>query len=232
MKLLFDFLPILLFFIAYKTYGIFIATAVAIAASFIQVTLFWLKNRRFEKMHLVTLALITVLGGATLLFQDRSFFMWKPTAVNWAFAVAFLGSHFIGQKTLVERMMSSAVSAPNFVWSRLNISWVLFFVLMGVANLIVAGYFFEAEALLIAAAGNPVPAIDINACGPELSRQVLALCEAAKTAESDWVDFKMFGMMGMTIAFVIGQAFYLARYMSESESDSEPETATESENQE
>ncbi len=228
MKLLFDFLPILLFFIAYKTYGIFIATAVAIAASFVQVLLYWLKNRSFEKMHLITLGLITVLGGATLLFQDRSFFMWKPTAVNWAFAVAFLGSHFIGQKTLVERMMSSALSAPNFVWSRLNISWILFFVLMGVANLVVAGYFFEAEALLNATAGNPVPAIDINNCGPELSRQLMLLCEAAKVAESDWVDFKMFGMMGMTIAFVIGQAFYLARYMTEPE----PETATESENQE
>jgi len=228
MKLLFDFLPILLFFIAYKAYGIFTATAVAIAASFIQVLLFWLKNRRFETMHLVTLALITLLGGATLLFQERSFFMWKPTAVNWAFAVAFLGSHFIGKKTLVERMMSSAISAPNFVWSRLNISWVLFFVLMGVANLIVAGYFFEAEALLNMAAGNPTPAIDINECGPELTRQVLLLCEAAKGAESDWVDFKMFGMMGMTIVFVIGQAFYLARYMTEPES----ETEVQSENQE
>ncbi|NOR51757.1 MAG: septation protein A [Gammaproteobacteria bacterium] len=230
MKLLFDFLPILLFFVAYKTYGIFIATAVAIAASFTQVLLFWLKNRRFETMHLVTLALITVLGGATLLFQERSFFMWKPTAVNWAFAVAFLGSQFIGQKTLVERMMSSALSAPGFVWVRLNLSWVLFFIIMGVANLIVAGYFFEAEALLNAAAGTAIPPIDINSCGPELSRQVMSLCEAAKMAESDWVDFKMFGMMGMTIIFVIGQAFYLARYMTEPESEQEP--ATESENQE
>ncbi|MDH3354029.1 MAG: septation protein IspZ [Chromatiales bacterium] len=224
MKLLFDFLPILLFFVAYKAYGIFIATAVAIAASFTQVLLFWLKNRRFETMHLVTLALITLLGGATLLFHERSFFMWKPTAVNWAFAVAFLGSHFIGQKTLVERMMSSALSAPNFVWSRLNISWVLFFVVMGVANLMVAGYFFEAEALLNVASGNPIPPIDINSCGPELTQQVLALCEAAKSAESDWVDFKMFGMMGMTIAFVIGQAFYLARYMTEPESDTDAQT--------
>ncbi|MCW8825631.1 MAG: septation protein IspZ [Gammaproteobacteria bacterium] len=226
MKLLFDFLPILLFFVAYKAYGIFIATAVAIAASFTQVLIYWLKNRSFEKMHLVTLGLITVLGGATLLFQERSFFMWKPTAVNWAFAVAFLGSHFIGQKTLVERMMSSAISAPNFVWSRLNISWVLFFVVMGIANLIVAGYFFEAEALLNAAAGNPVPPIDINSCNPELGQKLLALCETAKTAESDWVDFKMFGMMGMTIVFVIGQAFYLARYMSE------PEAEVQTENQE
>jgi intracellular septation protein len=226
MKLLFDFLPILLFFVAYKAYGIFIATAVAIAASFIQVSLYWLKHRSFEKMHLITLGLITVLGGATLLFQERSFFMWKPTAVNWAFAIAFLGSHFIGSKTLVERMMSAAISAPNFVWSRLNISWVLFFVLMGIANLIVAGYFFEAEALLNLTAGNPIPPIDINSCSPDLSQQLLALCEAAKGAESDWVDFKMFGMMGMTIVFVIGQAFYLARYMSE------PEAEIQSENQE
>ena len=83
MKFLFDFFPILLFFIAYKLYGMYTATAVAIAASFVQVAAFWLKNRRFENMHLITLGLITVLGGATLLLQDRAFFMWKPTAVNW-----------------------------------------------------------------------------------------------------------------------------------------------------
>ena len=79
MKFLFDFFPILLFFIAYKMYGMYVATAVAIGASFVQVGAFWLKHRRFEKMHLITLALIAVLGGATLLLQDRAFFMWKPT---------------------------------------------------------------------------------------------------------------------------------------------------------
>ena len=98
MKFLFDFFPILLFFIAYKLYGIYVATAVAIAASFLQVSLYWLKHRRFEKMHVVTLVLIAILGGATLLLQDKAFFMWKPTAVNWAFALGFFLSQLIGGK--------------------------------------------------------------------------------------------------------------------------------------
>ncbi|HIO55295.1 MAG TPA: septation protein A, partial [Chromatiales bacterium] len=85
MKLLYDFFPILLFFITYKIYGIFAATAVAIIASFVQVGGFWWKHRRFETMHLVTLGIIVVFGGATLLLQDRTFIMWKPSILNWMF---------------------------------------------------------------------------------------------------------------------------------------------------
>ncbi len=211
MKFLFDFFPILLFFITYKLYGMYTATAVAIAASFVQVAAFWLKNRRFENMHLITLALISVLGGATLLLQDRAFFMWKPTAVNWLFAVVFLGSQFIGQKPIVERMMSHAIEAPQQVWKRLNLSWVTFFTGMGLANLYVANFYFQAEQALMQAAGKE---IDIDQCG-SLSGQLLELCQHAKLMEDNWADFKLFGMMGLTFAFVIAQAFYLARHMPE-----------------
>jgi intracellular septation protein len=211
MKFLFDFFPILLFFIAYKLYGIYPATAVAIGASFLQVAAFWLKQRRFETMHLVTLGLITVLGGATLLLQDKSFFMWKPTAVNWLFAVAFLGSQFIGNKSIVERMMANAIEAPQRVWQRLNLSWVGFFTAMGFANLYVANFFFQAQAALDQAAGK---AMDVDQCDT-LTGQLLQLCQHAKLMEENWVDFKLFGMMGLTFIFVIGQAFYLARYMPE-----------------
>lgn len=210
MKFLFDFFPILLFFIAYKLYGIYPATAVAIAASFLQVGAFWLKHRRFEKMHLITLALITVLGGATLLLQDKAFFMWKPTAVNWLFAIVFLGSQFVGKKPIIERMMAHAIEAPKQVWQRLNLAWVTFFTAMGFANLYVANFFFKAEhALSQAAAGL---AIDLDQCDA-LSGQLLELCHHAKLMEENWVDFKLFGMMGLTFAFVIGQAFYLARHI-------------------
>jgi intracellular septation protein len=212
MKFLFDFFPILLFFIAYKVYGIYPATAVAMGASFIQVAAFWLKNRRFENMHLVTLGLITVLGGATLLLQDKTFFMWKPTAVNWLFAVVFLGSQFIGKRPIVERMMAHTIEAPQQVWKRLNLIWVGFFIAMGFANLYVANFFFQAEHELNQAAGNT--AVDLDQCD-SLSGQLLQLCQHAKLMEENWVDFKLFGMMGLTFLFVIGQAFYLARYMPE-----------------
>lgn len=210
MKFLFDFFPVLLFFIAYKLYGIYVATGVAIAASFVQVSLYWLKHRRFEKMHLLTLGLIAVLGGATLLFHDKAFFMWKPTAVNWAFALGFLLSQVIGDRTLVERMMSHAIEAPRQVWRRLNLSWVGFFVLMGFANLYVANFYFQAESALFQAAGQPV---DLETCQQLYQGQLLDLCLQARELENDWVNFKLFGMLGLTLLFVIGQAVYLAKHM-------------------
>ena len=140
MKFLFDFFPIALFFITFKLYddpqeGVLAATAVAIIASALQVLLFWLKNKRVEKMHIVTLVLITVLGGATLILKDPVFIIWKPTAVNWLFAIAFLGSQFIGKSSFVKKMMSQAIELPDAVWAKLNYAWVLFFTALGFANL-------------------------------------------------------------------------------------------------
>jgi intracellular septation protein len=178
MKLLFDFFPILLFFVTFKLYddpteGVLAATAVAIVASFAQVAISWFRYRRVEKMHLVTLALIVVLGGATLILRDEMFIKWKPTAVNWLFAVVFLASQFVGGKNIVRRMMEGNISLPDVVWTRLNAGWVLFFVSLGVANLYVV-YNFDTET---------------------------------------WVNFKLFGMMGLTFAFIIGQSLYLYRYI-------------------
>jgi len=91
MKLLFDFFPILLFFIVFKMYGIFAATAVAIIATFLQVGFYWFKHRRFEKIHLITMALITEVGGATLIQEDEIFIICKPTVINWFSAGAISG---------------------------------------------------------------------------------------------------------------------------------------------
>ncbi len=175
MKLLFDLFPVILFFVAYKAAGIYVATAVAIAASFIQVGLYWLKRRRFETMHLVSLGLIAVFGGATLLLQDPVFIKWKPTILNWLFAAVFVGSQFVGEKPLVQRLMGHAVQVPDFAWRRVNLLWAAFFVLSGVANLFVAFNY----------------------------------------SEDTWVNFKLFGLMGMTFVFIIAQSFYLARFMVE-----------------
>ena len=225
MKLLFDFFPILLFFIAYKVFGIYAATAVAIAAAVVQNAVFWFRHRRFENMHLITLGLIVVLGGATLILQDKSFIMWKPTAVNWMFALAFLGSQFFGEKTLVERMMSHAIQIPRPAWTRLNMSWVIFFISMGFANLYVANFYFIAEAALTAAANAPV---EIENCATQFNGELLSLCQSAHEAEEQWVNFKLFGMMGLTILFVIGQAFYLARHVKDGETTELTEAEQES----
>ncbi len=173
MKFLFDLFPILLFFLAYKLYDIYVATAVAIAAAFLQTGLYWLKHRRFETMHLVTLAILVVFGGLTLILRDPVFIKWKPTVVNWLFGLVFLGSRYIGRRTLVERMMSHAISVPAAVWLKLNWAWTLFFIAIGLVNLYVAYNYSEAA----------------------------------------WVNFKLFGMVGLTLVFVFIQAFYLSRYM-------------------
>jgi intracellular septation protein len=179
MKFLVDFFPVLLFFVAYKVYDIYVATAVAIAASFIQVGAYWLKHKKFENSHLITLAILAVFGGATILLHDETFIKWKPSVVNWIFAIVFLGSQFIGNKTIVERMMSKSVTLPAAVWLRLNMSWVVFFVALGIANLFVV-YNFDTDT---------------------------------------WVNFKLFGMMGLTILFVIIQAVYMSRHMETSNAE-------------
>ena len=213
MKFLADFFPILLFFIAYKLYGIYAATAVAIAASLLQVGWHWLRTRKVETMHLVTLGILVVFGGLTIALQDRVFIMWKPSVVNWLFAAVFFGSQFIGEKPLIERMMSHAIEVPSPIWQRLNHLWVLFFFAMGGANLYVANQFFVSESALLGASG--LSEIDLERCSSLFSGELLALCETARAQEETWVNFKLFGMMGLTIAFVFMQAFYLSRYMEE-----------------
>ena len=152
MKFLIDFFPLLAFFIAFKLSGdsadgILLATAVLIVASCIQIIAYWLIYQRFEKMHLITLVVVLLLGGATLYFKDERFIQWKPTIVMWVFALIALGSQFIGQKNIFQYMIQYAdhrITAPNWVWMRTNLSLVIFFLLVGAANLYVAFNFDRA----------------------------------------------------------------------------------------
>jgi len=113
--------------------------------------------------------------------KDPAFIQWKPTAINWLFALVFLGSQFIGDKPLVQRMMSKALDIDDVkIWAKLNMAWVGFFIVSGLANVLVA------------------PEIDPLNFNFSLDT---------------WVEFKLFGLLGLTIIFVLAQAFYLARYM-------------------
>jgi intracellular septation protein len=216
MKLLVDFFPILLFFVAYKLQGIYVATGVAIAASAAQVGWGWWRRGKVETMHLATLVLLVVFGGLTIALRDPIFVMWKPTLVNWLFAAVFLGSQWVGERTLIERLMAHAIEVPRAIWQRLNLAWVLFFVFSGLANLYVVYFwsgFFEAREALIAATGQE--GVDLADCAERFSGAVLGLCTDAHAREEVWVNFKLFGMMGLTILFVIAQAFYLARHIKD-----------------
>ena len=214
MKQLLDFFPILLFFVLYKFYldlpdewitavnawvplmnlapgepgdAIYLATLAAIIVTLLQVVAAAIVLRKLEKMPLITLALLIVLGGATLALKSPVFIQWKPTAINWLFALVFLGSHVIGDKPLVQRMMEHAIDIDEKrVWVQLNLAWVAFFVVAGIANLVVAP--------------------EIDPLGLQFS-------------EDSWVDFKLFGLMGMTLVFVIAQALYLARFMPDTDEE-------------
>lgn len=144
MKQLLDFFPIILFFIAFKLYDIYVATAVVIVATIFQVAFTWYKYRKVETMQWITLGLIIVMGGATILLHDEQFIKWKLSIIEWLFGVAFIGSQFIGKKPFVERMMSSSLSLPTPVWRRLNLMWGCFFMGVGFINLYVM-YHFNTE---------------------------------------------------------------------------------------
>jgi len=222
MKFLADFFPIILFFIAYKVYGIYAATAVAIAAAAAQVAWVWFRHRRVENMHLMTLGLLVVFGGMTIALRDPIFVMWKPTIVNWLFAGAFLFTQFIGDSTLVERMMRHAIDVPGEIWRRLNLMWVGFFLFSGLANLYVVyvgSGFYEAQQTLVAATG--LTETDLSSCIEQFTGNLLELCDNAKASEETWVNFKLFGMLGMTILFVVAQGFYLARHIHDLDRPSE-----------
>ncbi|MFK0572217.1 septation protein A [Endozoicomonas sp.] len=157
MKQIIDFVPLILFFIVYKmdpgvvslgSYefelgGPFSATLVLMVASIVIYGSLFIKNRHLEKSHAITLAAVVLFGGMTLAFHDENFLKWKAPIVNWIFAVAFLGSQFIGEKTLLERMMGHALTLPEDIWLKMNISWVIFFILLGAANLFVAFTFHD-----------------------------------------------------------------------------------------
>jgi len=202
MKVLFDLLPVIFFFIAYtgakhapdsaasvvssllsglgmnatvdaEQAPLLLATAVAIVATFAQVGWLLVRRRKVDNMLWISLAIIVVLGGATLALRDPTFIKWKPTVLYWTFAAVLLGASLFLKKNLIRTMMQGQLSLPDAIWTRLNLSWVAFFVLMGVINLYVAYNY----------------------------------------SESTWVSFKLFGGIGLMIAFVVVQGLMLSRFL-------------------
>lgn len=175
MKLLFDLFPVILFFIAYKAADIYVATAVAIVATFVQIGWAHFRHGKVDKMLWVSLVLIVVFGGMTLVFHDPTFIKWKPTILYWIFSLVLLGSSWLFGKNLMRSLLGQQMSLPEVVWARLNLAWAGFFALLGALNLYVAYSF----------------------------------------SEETWVNFKLFGGLGLMLAFVIAQGMMLSKYLEE-----------------
>ena len=210
-KLLFDFLPIVLFFATFKVaegrkawaaefasghFGflvaggrvgpdqapVMLATLVVIAATLAQVL--WLKARRrkVDKMLWVSLALVVVLGSLTIWFQNETFIKWKPTVLYWLMGGALLVGQLVLRKNLIKSLMGSQMELPEAAWNAMNWSWIGFFAAMGALNLWVA-YEFDTET---------------------------------------WVNFKLFGGLGLMLVFIVVQALFLGRYIKETDNAKDP----------
>ena len=169
MRILVDFLPIIVFFVTYKYAGVYAATGAIIIAMAFQIAVQWFRDKKVNKMLLISAILVSVFGGITLLVRDPIFIQWKPTVVNWLFALAFFGSRYIGNKTLAEKMMGQAVKLETKIWRQLNLMWIGNFTFLGAANLYVVYNYDEAT----------------------------------------WVNFKLFGMLGLTLLMVLIQVFWI-----------------------
>jgi intracellular septation protein len=175
MKLLVDFFPILLFFLVFKTLGIYAATAVAIVATVAQIAWLRWRNGRVEAMQWLSLGVIVVFGGATLVAQDDTFIKWKPTVLYWLMGGGLLVAEYVFKRNGIRALMGSQLDLPDNVWRHLLHAWAGFFSVMGVINLWVA-YHFDTDT---------------------------------------WVNFKLFGGLGLMVLFVLCQAVYLSKHMKQ-----------------
>lgn len=200
MKLLFDLFPVILFFATFKyaekspelasswmgsllgfvpddikLAPILLATVVVIAATVAQIIWVHFRHGKVDKMLWVSLVLVVVFGGLTLAFQNEAFIKWKPTILYWVFAGSMTFSAFILKKNPIKAMLGEQLSLPEPVWGKLNLAWIVFFLVMGVLNLVIAFNF----------------------------------------STDTWVNFKLFGGMGLMLLFVLGQGVLLSKYVEE-----------------
>jgi intracellular septation protein len=166
MKFLTDFFPVLLFFAVFKLKGIFVATAVAIAASVVQIGWLLLKRRAIEPMMWAGLAIIGIFGGATLILHNESFVKLKPTMLYGILSIVLIGGQLVYKKNAMKGILGKQIALPEATWSKVNMSWGILFALLGGVNLYVAHAF----------------------------------------STDTWVNFKLFGIMGIIVIFSLAQS--------------------------
>ncbi|KXI22310.1 septation protein A [Photobacterium sanguinicancri] len=172
MKQLLDFIPLIVFFVLYKTHDIFVATGALIIATAIQIALTWFLYKKVEKMQLITFAMVAVFGSLTLFLHDENFIKWKVTIVYALFAIGLAVSQFMG-KPAIKSMLGKELTLPDPVWNKVNLAWVLFFTVCAVVNIYVA---------------FTLP-LDV------------------------WVNFKVFGLLVLTLLFTLATGGYIYRHM-------------------
>jgi intracellular septation protein len=182
MQALYDLLPVLAFFVAYKLADIYVATGVLIAATVVQVAVQWLRTRTVSKMVLISAGLVLVFGGATLLIQNELFIMWKPTVLYVLFAAAMLASQLFTGKPIVQRLLEGQLVTDARTWRIANAGWAVFFLVLAAVNYVFVHGFVQS---------------------PDGSAE-------QKSWESAWATWKL-ATIGVVFAFALIQGVWLSR---------------------
>ncbi len=208
MKILLDFLPIVIFFVAYKTYGLNYAIIAMIIASLMQILYTRIYQQKFEKMQLITLALLVVFGALTIYINNPIFIMLKVSALYVLFAMALLFSVF-SKQTILEKMLAKNISLPTSMWHKLSYIWGVGFIFIAIINYYFADIAINAREIFFNKIQTNKQLIDIDC----LQSVAINLCQNAKITEQDWVNFKLFGTLGLTVLFIIITIAFIYPYI-------------------
>jgi len=212
LKFIIDFLPIVLFFVVYKNYGIYPAIYSMIAATAVQIFYTKISTGKYEKSHLITFGLLVIFGGITLAFNDPAFIMWKVSVLYVIFALVLIGSIFIGEKTLVHRMLGKEISAPQETWKNITWLWGIGFLIIASINAVYVNSALVARRNFLSTA-NISGEIELQEINCSISPFSDA-CFIAQQTEDAWVNFKLFGTLGLTFLLLIITILMISKYIN------------------
>ena len=237
MQFFIDFLPVVVFFIVYKIYGIYVAVIATAITACVTTGYTWLRFRHLESLQIASLIIICVAAALTLAFHDDTFIKWKPTIINGLFAVVFTGSLFT-RRTLAERLFAKQMDCPPSIWKKMTVSWICFFLICAASNYYVAFVYqvssndltqqqqqhwqsITTDNSLYAELIDQKSLTDLDdqrrteiiSIPPDQRQQDYLL----KVHQGQWVNFKLFGLLALTLIFILGQGFFIARYIHQTE---------------
>ena len=219
MKFLLDFGPIVLFFIVYKYYGLYAAIYAMIASTFVQIMYSRVTTGKFVTSQVLTFALLVVFGGISIVLRDPAFVMWKVSVLYVIFAAVLIGSNYVGSKTLLERMMGKELQLPRNTWVNLTWFWSLGFIIIAIINAFFVNTALSARNLFLNSGSIVDPKIDLK--NFDCSQSPLeSLCLMAQSSEESWVNFKLFGTLGLTLVLIIITVLMLSKHIKEKQTDS------------
>ena len=218
MKFLLDFGPIILFFIVYKYYGLYAAIYAMIASTFLQIMYSRFSTGKFVTSQVLTFALLVVFGGISIVLRDPAFVMWKVSVLYVNFAAVLIGSNYVGNKTLLERMMGKELKLPRATWVNLTWFWSLGFIIIALINAFFVNIALTARNQFLNSDAQIDPKIDL--ANFDCSQSPLeSLCISAQSSEEAWVNFKLFGTLGLTLVLIVITVLMLSKHIKEKQTE-------------